>query len=119
MIAALLLAPLFSDHMVLQRGQSNPIWGWDRPQQVVTLTVEGARPSPPLIRVTTAADGSWRLICPQLPAGGPYRLHIEGSEKRTLDDVLVGEVWLASGQSNMEWKLPMSDGGPKEITAAH
>jgi len=118
MLAALLFAPLFSDHMVLQRGQANPVWGWDRPQQVITLTVEGAKPSPAPISVTVNADGSWRLACPELPAGGPYRLHVKGSEERTINDVLVGEVWFASGQSNMEFKLPMADGGTTEVATS-
>ncbi|MFT3869959.1 MAG: sialate O-acetylesterase [Nibricoccus sp.] len=119
MLATLLLAPLFSDHMVLQRGQTNPVWGRDQPQQVITLTVEGAKTAPAPISVTVGSDGSWRLACPELPAGGPYRLHVKGSTETVIDDVLVGEVWLASGQSNMEWKLPMSDGGPAEVAAAN
>jgi sialate O-acetylesterase len=105
MLTTLLLFSLFSDHMVLQRGQANPIWGWDRPQQTITLTVEGAKPAPAAVHTTAKADGSWRLSCPVLPAGGPYRLHIQGSSEKVIDDVLVGDVWLASGQSNMEFPL--------------
>ncbi|MFT3783905.1 MAG: sialate O-acetylesterase [Nibricoccus sp.] len=119
MLAALILAPLFSDHMVLQRGQQNPIWGWDRPQQVITLTVEGAKAPLPSMQVTVGADGSWRLACPELPTGGPYKLHIRGSSEQIIDDVLVGEVWIASGQSNMEWKLPMTDNGAEEVASAN
>lgn len=119
MLATLLLAPLFSDHMVMQRGQPNPVWGSDHPQQVITLTIEGAKPTPAPIHVTVGPDGTWRLTCPELPAGGPYRVHINGSTETVIDDVLVGEVWLASGQSNMEWKLPMSDGGSAEVASVN
>jgi len=119
MLAALFLAPLFSDHMVLQRGQPNQLWGKDQPNQAITLTVEGVTPLPPIAHVTVGADGVWRLTCPELPAGGPYRLHIQGSTERVVDDVLVGEVWIASGQSNMEFKLPMAEHGMDEVAAAH
>ncbi|MBK9990544.1 MAG: 9-O-acetylesterase [Verrucomicrobia bacterium] len=119
MLAALLLAPLFSDHMVLQRGQSNPLWGKDQPNQVITLSVEGVKPAPPLVRVTVGTDGTWSLACPELPAGGPYRLHLQGSSEQIVDDVLVGEVWLASGQSNMEFKLPMAERGAEAVAAAN
>ena len=117
--ATLLLSPLFTDHMVLQRDQANPVWGKDDPQQVITLTVEGAPTAPATVQVTTAADGTWRLACPALPAGGPYRLRVHGSTEQVVDDVLVGEVWLASGQSNMEWKLPATDHGEEDVAAAN
>jgi len=115
----LLLLTLFGDHMVLQRGQANPIWGWDRPQQAITLTVEGAARAPAAVHTTAGADGYWRLNCPELPAGGPYRLHIQGSTERVLEDVLVGDVWLASGQSNMEFSLQQARGAEAEIASAN
>jgi sialate O-acetylesterase len=124
----LTLPSILSDEMVLQRGRSNPVWGWDRPGQRVTLSVEGvfgpeaagagldaARPSATAV---ASADGSFRLACPELPAGGPYRLRISGSTERVIDRVLVGEVWLASGQSNMEWKVSQAKDAEREIAAA-
>jgi len=114
----LLLFSLFSDHMVLQRGQENAVWGRDRPQQAITLTVEGARPAPAAVHATAGADGSWRLSCPELPAGGPYRLHIQGSTEQVINDVLVGDVWLASGQSNMEFPLERARDAEAAIAAA-
>ena len=74
--ATLLLSPLFTDHLVLQRDQTNPVWGKDDPQQIVTLTVEGIPAAPAPVQVVTAADGTWKLACPELPAGGPYRLRV-------------------------------------------
>jgi len=97
MLAVILLSGLFSDHMVLQRGRSNPLWGTDQPRQVITLTVEGAKPAPAPVQVSAAADGTWKIVCPELPAGGPYRLHLSGSSERVINDVLSGDVWLASG----------------------
>ncbi|HEU4323073.1 MAG TPA: sialate O-acetylesterase [Roseiflexaceae bacterium] len=102
--------------MVLQRGRSNPIWGWDRPGQEIVLRVEGADVAAQ--RSVAGPDGRWQLECPALPAGGPYRLHLSGSAEQVIDDVLVGEVWLASGQSNMEWPLSMADSAAEAIAAA-
>jgi sialate O-acetylesterase len=112
------LAPLFTDHMVLQSGRSNPIWGWDRPEQRVTLHIEGAPTPVPEVVVTARSDGTFRIACPALPVGGPYRLRMRGSRECVLEDVLVGEVWLASGQSNMEWKVAVSADGSLEIAEA-
>lgn len=119
MLLAVALSGLFTDHMVLQRGKANAVWGTDQPQQVVTLTVEGAPQSTAPVKVTVGADGTWRLLCPELPTGGPYRLRIKGSDERVLDDVLVGDVWLASGQSNMEFPLSRAKNADTEIAKAN
>lgn len=103
--------------MVLQQGRKNLVWGWDRPGQLVTLTVEGARERPSA-RAVTDERGIFHSSCPALPAGGPYRLVVEGSDTVTLEDVLAGEVWLASGQSNMEWPVSASDDADAEIERA-
>jgi sialate O-acetylesterase len=116
---ALILCGLFTDHSVLQRGQQNPVWGEDRPAQVVTLTIEdlASRHFAP-VQTVTDANGKWRLLCPELPVGGPYRLHISGSTERVLEDVLVGDVWVASGQSNMEFQLSRAQNADVEISNA-
>lgn len=108
----------FTDGMVLQQGRSNLVWGRDRAGQRVTLFVEGA-PEAHVIETVTGDDGRFRLSCPLLPAGGPYRLVVEGSKKLIVDDVMCGEVWLASGQSNMEWPLSASQNADAEIDAAN
>lgn len=112
----LLLASLFCDHMVLQRNQANPVWGWDRPRQEITLTVDEGPVTVAPLHIRTGDDGSWHAVLPPLPAGGPYRIRIsDGTTQRTIHDVLVGEVWVASGQSNMERALKDSAGAAKTI----
>ncbi len=113
------LASLFTDHMVLQHGRSNPIWGWDGPNQVVTLRVEETQSSFAERTAASGTDGAFRIACPELPIGGPYRLRVRGSTDCVLDDVMVGEVWLASGQSNMQWTVDLSADAALEIPAAH
>jgi sialate O-acetylesterase len=106
---------LFSDHLVLQRGRSNLIWGWDRPGQMVTLNVPGRDP----VSTTADAEGAWRVPCPELPPGGPYTIRLSGSGERVLQDVAVGEVWLASGQSNMEFPLASVQDAADEVARAN
>lgn len=117
-MAGLRLSALFSDHLVLQRDRQNPIWGWDEPGQAITLTVVGVEGTASS-SARAAADGSFTLTCPALPAGGPYELRVTGSVTLTVRDVLVGEVWLASGQSNMEWPVAAARDAEQEIERAH
>ena len=101
--ADLSLPDLFSDHLVLQQGRPNLIWGEATPGAVVTVTLEDQPP-----RSTRAdASGRWETSLPALTvSSNPRTLSIEADgEVRVLQDVLVGEVWLCSGQSNMEWKV--------------
>src|SRR5436853_389792 len=105
------LHPLFTDHMVLQRAQSIPIWGTADPGEAVSIRLQ--RRTPEWIESNVAqavADqkGEWKSSLPLPFTYGPYTLTIEGKNKLTLDDVLIGEVWICSGQSNMEWKLSQS-----------
>ena len=90
----------FGDHMVLQRNAAIPIWGWAAPGEHVTVRLAGRTGS-------TVADqgGLWRVSLSSLQAGGPYELSIQGRNTLTLADVLIGEVWLCSGQSNMAMSL--------------
>lgn len=90
---------LFSDNMVLQQQTSVPIWGWADEGESVTVTFRGQRVE------TTAKDGRWQVRLTQLAAGGPDRLVVAGKNRIELTNVLVGEVWICSGQSNMEWPL--------------
>lgn len=88
----------FSDHMVLQRRKPMAVWGWDSPGRVVKITL-GSKDT-----VTIAApNGRFQAMIPPMEAGGPYELKIEGSTSKTISDVYVGEVWICSGQSNMEF----------------
>ncbi len=95
--AELKLPAIIGDHMVLQQKQPNPIWGWDDPGTTVTVTFAGQAHT-----ATAGADGKWRVTLDPVEASAePVVLSIEGSSKRELGDVLVGEVWMCSGQSNM------------------
>jgi sialate O-acetylesterase len=105
---------IFSDHMVLQRDQEDPVWGWAEPGEEVTVTIAGQS------HATKAADdGSWKVVLDPLPAGGPYDLTIKGKNTLNFADVLVGEVWICSGQSNMQWSLAASYDADLESLAAN
>lgn len=90
------LAGVFGDHMVLQRDLTVPVWGWADPKEQVTVTFNGQSQ-----QATADASGNWMVKLDPLSAGGPHVLTASGSNKVTVTDVLVGEVWLCSGQSNM------------------
>ena len=98
-------SPLFSDSMVLQRDMADPVFGLGVPGQPVTITINGQTQS-----TQVGADGKWLLHLKPMPAGGPYEatLHEPGT-LITLKDVMVGEVWVCSGQSNMERPEYMAD----------
>jgi len=104
--------------MVLQRGRRNLLWGWDGPDREIELSIEGPGVAQSVHARSAQVDGRFELELPELPAGGPYTLTIEGSSTLRLSDVLVGEVWLASGQSNMEWTVAMSADADREIAEA-
>jgi len=87
---------LFTDHMVLQREMNAPVWGTDKPGTTVTVSVAGQTQS-----TKAADDGKWIVRLTPLEAGGPHTMTIRGSSTVTLTDVLVGDVWVCSGQSNM------------------
>ena len=108
------LHPLFTDHMVLQRGMENPVWGWTQPGATVTVTLQGKT-----VTATAGEDGKWLAKLPPLVTGGPWQLDVTGPQQRVeVKDVLVGEVWICSGQSNMEWPVAASNEPEKEIKAA-
>jgi sialate O-acetylesterase len=114
--AAVRLPAIFSDNMVLQREQPVPVWGWAEAGKEVTVTVAGQSAT-----AKAGADGRWKATLPKLPAGGPHELVVQeaGGPAVTLKNVLVGEVWLCSGQSNMEWPLTASMNPQQEIAAAN
>src|SRR5262245_1112772 len=110
--------PLFSDHMVLQRDVPVPVWGTAEPGEQVSVAIKGNNGSSTSPTVAANADGSWKVQVPKLTAGGPYELTIKGKNTVTIKDVLVGEVWVCSGQSNMEWPLNRTFEREKAIAAA-
>ena len=96
------LPAVFADYMVLQRDQPIPVWGWAEPAEKITVSLST---TPAAVTAVTTADqnGSWLVKLPPQPAGGPFTLAIAGSNRVECKDVLIGEVWLCSGQSNMAW----------------
>ncbi|MGC9452766.1 MAG: sialate O-acetylesterase [Oceanipulchritudo sp.] len=94
---------LFGDHMVLQRDKPVVVWGKADPGEAVSVQLDGAS-------AATVADatGAWKVALPAMPAGGPYTLRVNGENELVFSDVLVGEVWVASGQSNMQWTVGRS-----------
>ena len=95
------VSPLFSDYMVVQQKMHFPVWGTATPFSTVQVLLAG-------FTATTMAnsDGQWMVRLPELNAGGPYEMEIIGSnEKIMIRDVMVGEVWFAAGQSNMEYMM--------------
>lgn len=99
--AQIKLPSIFGDHMVLQQKQDNPVWGWAKPNEKITVAINGQSHS-----ATADAKGHWRVVLRPIPVGGPYKMNINGeSSSFFFDDILVGEVWICSGQSNMAWSL--------------
>lgn len=94
------LPRILSSHMVLQRDRPIHIWGWSEPNEKVSVALNGESQS-------TLGDnlGRWSVYFPTQPAGGPFRLTVAGTNQIVLDDILIGDVWFASGQSNMEMPL--------------
>lgn len=97
--AAVELASVFGDGMVLQRDRPIAVWGRAEPGEKVTVTLAGRSAT----ARAAAADGRWRVELPAVAAGGPHELVVEGKDRVAVKDVLVGDVWLCSGQSNMEF----------------
>ena len=112
--AGLRLPAVIADHMVLQREQSDPIWGWDDAGAKVTVTFAGKN-----YETTADAEGKWMVkLDPQPANASPQTLTVAGTSKREVQDVLVGEVWLCSGQSNMEMGMGMITNSAEEIARA-
>ncbi len=113
--AALEVAPLFTDHMVLQQKAPVPVWGKAAPGDSVTVSVANRT-----AKTIAGPDGQWKVSLKPLPAGGPYTMTI-ASSSQTLEfkDVLVGEVWVCSGQSNMEWSVNQVNNADQEVAAAN
>lgn len=98
------LAPIFSDNMVLQRNKSIVIWGKGTPNNRVTVTIGKASES-----TVVQNNGAWQAILPAMPAGGPHTIKVDdGVTTKAISNILIGEVWLCSGQSNMAFELSQS-----------
>ncbi len=107
------LHPLFTDNMVLQRSIAAPVWGWTAPGRTVTVKMGGKA-----AQAVAGAGGKWMAHIGPFPAGGPYTLTVSGPQTVTLHNVLAGDVWLCSGQSNMEFGIGNTINGAQEIANA-
>ena len=103
------VTPLLGDHAVVQQQQPIPVWGTGEPGDTIDVRLSGK--SPLANSTTVLGDGSWFVELGRLPASAtPLTLTVtDGADTWTAHDVLVGELWLASGQSNMEWRVGQSD----------
>ena len=105
------LPSIFSDHMVLQKSAQTPVWGTAAPGENIKIALDSLA-----VSATAGPDGKWRVNLDLQKAGpGPFKLIVAGSNQLSIADVIVGDVWLASGQSNMEFQLSRAEGAPEEI----
>ena len=112
--AEVVLPKVFGSHMVLQQQMSLTIWGWAQPNETVTVTLGSAT-----AQAQANERGEWKAVLPAMKAGGPFTLKVAGSSTVEFDDVMIGEVWLCSGQSNMELGIGMARDAQKEIAEAN
>ena len=110
--AELELPAVLGDHMVLQQGTA-AVWGWAEPGSTITVSLAGKSGTG-----VTGEDGRWNVLLLALEAGGPYEMQVSGDGARTVADVLVGDVWLGAGQSNMEVPVRASRDGREPIAEA-
>lgn len=109
------LPSIIGDNMMLQSGEKAPLWGWADPGETVSLSVSWHRMER---RVRADADGQWMFKVKTPPAGGPYEIMLAGKNTIKLKNILVGEVWVCSGQSNMQMTVQSSANATEEIGAA-
>jgi sialate O-acetylesterase len=98
------LPKLISNGMVLQRDANLNVWGWAKPGEKITVRFKNKT-----YKTATGATGKWQVTLPPMPTGGPFTMDIAGTTKVTLTDILVGDVWFCSGQSNMVHQLNIHD----------
>ncbi len=101
------LSGLFTDHMVLQRNKEIPVWGNAPKGEEIVIQFQGST-----FKGKADEQGKWHIILPSYPEGGPYNMQIN---EIILNDIMVGDVWLCSGQSNMEWPMSQINDSEKEI----
>jgi sialate O-acetylesterase len=111
--AEVILPKIFADHMVLQRDQDIPVWGWADPREKVEVIFKDKT-----YKIRADKTGKWEVKMDPSSAGGPYTLTVNGEKTLSIKDVLVGDVWLLGGQSNMEWPLNQTNGAEDSIKMA-
>jgi len=118
-LAEVKLPAVISDNMVLQAGKPVPIWGWDDPKQQVTVVCTSAGTAGRSATAQAGQDGRWQVTLPAFSAGQSLEISVKDSTSaKTVKNVLVGEVWAAPGQSNMQWTVRLSDNFEQEAAEA-
>lgn len=111
------LHPLFADDMVLQRDIAAPIWGWAKPGDKIAVQVDGQPAGQPAV---AGNDGRWTTKIGPFVAGGPHEIVVEGGGRSAkLTNVLFGDVWLCTGQSNMNWPVRLANHAEDEVKQAN
>lgn len=114
LLADVKLPSVLNSHMVLQRDVPIPVWGWADAGEKVTVSLGGASAT-----AIADANGAWKVSLPAMKADGKaYAMTVAGKNTLTLEDILIGEVWVGSGQSNMEWQLRSTMGAADAIAEA-
>ncbi len=109
------LPAIIGDNMILQQRMGVPIWGWANPGETVTVAGSWGKE----VSATAGDNGKWKVCLNTPPYGGPYTLTIKGKNEITIDNVMIGEVWLCAGQSNMGWRLSATFEGKKDSASAN
>ena len=104
------LPKLFTDHAVLQRDVSVPVWGWASPGEAVAVSIAGQT-----LKTKAGKNGDWQVRLSPHPAGGPFELKVSGKNTLTVQDIYFGEVWLCGGQSNMQWTVSQTGYQPETL----
>jgi len=107
------VSPLFGDNMVLQRAKPNTIWGWAKPGEEIRVSIADET-----VKTVVKDDGRWSVAIQPPAPGGAYKIVIDGPQHVEFHEVLVGDVWLCGGQSNMEMGLGQARNGSEEVKAA-
>jgi sialate O-acetylesterase len=111
--ADVVMPRIFSDNMVLQRNKPIPVWGWAKRNETVVIQFNKQKKT-----IKADENGNWTVNLSHEAAGGPYSLSIKGNNSIKFSNVLVGEVWICSGQSNMEWPLQSANNAEEELMVA-
>lgn len=107
------LPAIIGDNMVLQQGHDLPFWGWAEAGEQVSVTIAGK-----VTMATAGADGRWSMRCPVVSKLGPVDVVVAGKNSIAIKNAIVGDVWVCSGQSNMQWRVSESSGAKEEVAAA-
>ena len=114
LFATIRLPTIFTDNMVLQRDRPIRVWGWADKGETITVSFNGAKQ-----KTKAIADGSWMITLPSMIYGGPFEMSISGKNKIIFKNILIGDVWVCSGQSNMEWGIKNTNNATKEIAESN